>query len=279
MSSMSTKAITDMLGRALIVPERPERIISLCPSQTETLFDLALGGRVVGSTRYCIHPAPEVATSTRVGGTKRVDFEVVRRLAPDLIIAEKEENPREMVEALSEIAPVYVTEVIDPQSAWEMIRRLGELTKTESRAVALEHEISQAWSGLLPFPRPLRTAYLIWRKPWMAAGPTTYIDSLLKAAGLDNVFGAEVEGKVRYPEFTLQQLVERRPELVLLSSEPYPFKDQHVAELQSALPETRVLLTDGEPWSWYGTRMKAFPKLVLCLQAELAGFGVSKQTH
>jgi ABC-type Fe3+-hydroxamate transport system substrate-binding protein len=266
---MSTRPLTDMLGRALVVPERPVRIISLCPSQTETLFDLGIGGRVVGSTRYCIHPAAEVGASTRVGGTKKVDLETVRRLSPDLIIAEKEENPREMVEVLSGLAPVYVTEVVDPPSAFEMIRRLGAVTGTEARASALVDEIQAAWSALPQFSHPLRTAYLIWRKPWMAAGPTTYIESLLSAAGLDNVFGSGGVVAARYPEFTLEQLIERRPELVLLSSEPYPFKDKHVEELRSALPGARVVLTDGEPWSWYGSRMSAFPALLGALCREL----------
>jgi ABC-type Fe3+-hydroxamate transport system substrate-binding protein len=266
---MTTRPAIDMLGRSLVVPECPERVISLCPSQTETLFELGLEGRVVGSTRYCIHPAHAVAASTRVGGTKRVDLEMVRRLAPDLIIAEKEENPREMVEALSEIAPVYVTEVVDPPSALAMIRRLGELTRTEARASELIREIDTAWSTLPRFSHPLRTAYLIWRKPWMAVGPTTYIDSLLSAGGLDNVFGNAGAGGPRYPEFTLEQLVERRPELVLLSSEPYPFKDQHVDELRSVLPGARVVLTDGEPWSWYGSRMRSFPRLIRELQSAL----------
>jgi len=266
---MTARPVIDMLGRALLAPEHPQRIISLCPSQTETLFELGLGGRVVGSTRYCIHPASVVAASTRVGGTKKVDLETVRRLRPDLIIAEKEENPREMVEALSEISPVYVTEVVDPPSALEMIRRLGDLSGVIPAAEGLCSEIARAWSAIPASTESVRVAYLIWRKPWMAAGPTTYIDSLLQVAGFTNVFGASETPGARYPEFSAEQLAQRSPDVVLLSSEPYPFKPQHLDELREIVPGARVLLTDGEPWSWYGARMRSFPKMLQELRREL----------
>lgn len=270
------RVVSDMLGRVLSVPLTPERIVSLCPSQTETLFDLGLGDRVVGTTRYCIHPQQKVESTIRVGGTKRVDLGVIRRLKPDLIIAEKEENPREMVEALSELAPVYVTNVENPASAFQMITRLGALTGAEDRAEMLVREIQAEWSQLPLQERKIRIAYLIWRKPWMAAGPTTYIDALLEVTGFENVFGAR-EGAVstevavrRYPELTPEQLAQADPEVVLLSSEPYPFQERHLAELQALLPRARVLLTDGEPWSWYGSRMRAFPALVRELHQTLA---------
>ncbi len=266
---MSTRPISDMLGRSLTVPIQPARIVSLCPSQTETLFDLGLGARVVGSTRYCIHPAPAVTATVRVGGTKKVDLELVRGLRPDLIIAEKEENPREMVDALSEISPVYVTDVVDQGSAFEMIRKVGSLTGTSECATRLVSQIETDWNEMPQFSRKLRTGYLIWRKPWMAAGATTYIDDLLRTVGLDNVFSSGKPSGKRYPDFSIEELIERQPELVLLSSEPYPFQARHVEELQAALPGAQILLTDGEPWSWYGSRMRLFPKLIRDLHAQI----------
>lgn len=266
---MSRRGVLDMLGRVLDIPLQPHRVVSLCPSQTETLFELGLDGRVVGITRYCIHPGDRVRNVAKVGGTKKVDLELVRSLQPDLIIAEKEENPREMVEALSDLAPVFVTNVEDPTSAFRMIERLGDLTGCEARAGELVEEIQRAWGAIQKPERKLRVAYLIWRNPWMAAGPTTYIDSLIRHLGWQNVFGDSPESGSRYPEFLLEELHRAQPELVLLSSEPFPFRDRHLEEVRSAVPGARVLLTDGEPWSWYGARMREFPGLVRELKSSL----------
>ncbi|MBU6374918.1 MAG: ABC transporter substrate-binding protein [Bdellovibrionales bacterium] len=260
--------VEDMLGRSLAVPEKPVRIISLCPSQTETLYALGLGDRIVGSTRYCVHPQEETQKTVRVGGTKKVDLELVRSLRPDLIIAEKEENPREMVEELSKIAPVYVTDVTDFASALKMIDRLGGLTGSKVEAAKILREIRENWRGLPRFEKPLRAAYLIWRKPWMVVGAGTYIGSLLKEAGLSSIF--EGHSSSRYPEVTEQELIQARPEIVFLSSEPFPFRDSHVQEIQALLPEARVVLTDGELWSWYGSRMRQFPKFLERLKASLS---------
>jgi len=262
-----------MLGRILEVVEQPQRIISLCPSQTETLFELGLDERLVGITRYCIHPRERASRICKIGGTKNVDFERIRSLNPDLIIAEKEENPKDMVERLSELAPVYVTEVVDRASAVVMIRNLGSLCGVSQRATSLTDEIEKAWQSLdIESPSggnssPLRVAYLIWRKPWMVVGSNTYIDSLIREAGWRNVFG---EGSSsRYPEVTDVLLRNSRAEVVLLSSEPYPFQEKHLDELQALLPSAQVLLTDGEAWSWYGSRMKKFPEFLQSLRNDL----------
>ena len=260
--------VEDMLGRSLAVPEKPVRIISLCPSQTETLFDLGLGDRIVGTTRYCVHPKELTQKTVRVGGTKKIDLALVRSLHPDLIVAEKEENPREMVEELSQIAPVYVTDVTDFHSALKMIDCLGRLTGASAEAGKIQGEIQEQWGALPRFEKPLRVAYLIWRKPWMMVGPGTYIGSLLQEAGLSLVRGGQSSS--RYPEITEKELIAARPEIVFLSSEPFPFRDVHVQEIQALLPEARVLLTDGELWSWYGSRMRRFPQFLGRLKAALS---------
>ncbi len=244
----------DHLHREVLVPWAPQRILSLCPSQTETLADLGLSSRLVGVTRYCIHPRDSLKDIARVGGTKKVDFDLIGRLEPDLIIAEKEENPREMVEELQKIAPVYVTDVV------------GRLTATEGQAARILREIEGKWSLLEPIQKPLRVAYLIWRKPWMGVGAGTYIGSLLREVGFTNVLECTSS---RYPEVSESELQAADPELVLLSSEPYPFAEKHIAEIQALLPRARILLVDGEAWSWYGSRMRKFPADILALSSRL----------
>lgn len=247
------KTVVDMLGRSLTCPVSPRRIISLCPSITETLFSLGLDEQIVGVTRYCLHPDAGVAKKTKVGGTKRLNFDTIDRLEPDLIIAEKEENLREDVERLAASYPVFVTEVRDIDGAHEMVRRVGEVCDRASNAVQLVADICSRWSQLPRLEQSLRVAYLIWRKPYMAAGSQTYIDAVLQRMGLQNVFGK----LDRYPEFTLEQLAGEQPDVVFLSSEPYPFAEKHQEEIEAILPAAEVLLVDGEAFSWYGSHMLA----------------------
>lgn len=241
----------DDLGRGVRLIAPPQRIVSLCPSQTETLFALGLGERIAGVTRYCVHPGTEIAGKTQVGGTKQLDFDAIARLQPDLIIAEKEENRREDVERLAGRWPVFVTDVGDFASALRMIETLGKLCDRAEQGSALAGEIAARWRALQPLARPLRTLYLIWRKPFMAAGAGSYIDDVLQRCGLRNVVR-----QARYPELANAQLPGLNPELVLLSSEPYPFRDKHLAELRALLPRARIELVDGEMFSWYGVRMR-----------------------
>ncbi len=245
------RTLEDMLGRSVTCPVSPQRIVSLCPSITETLFSLSLDNQIAGVTRYCLHPEDKVSDKPRVGGTKRLNFDAIDELKPDLIIAEKEENNREDVERLAELYPVYVTEVRDLQGAHEMVRNLGSVCGRERQAIRLSDDIQAAWSAIPVLDRPLKIAYLIWRKPFMAAGQDTYIDAVLQRLGLVNVF-ADVE---RYPEFTLEHLKELQPDVVFLSSEPYPFSEKHQEEVELALPFAEVLLVDGEAFSWYGSHM------------------------
>lgn len=243
---------SDDLGRRVEFVFPPQRIISLCPSQTETLLALGLGRRVIGRTRYCVHPAEQVSAITEVGGTKQLKLPEIAALKPDLIIAEKEENRREDVAALEQEFPVYVTDVRDFASALYMVRSFGKLCAVESEAEALANAIEQRWQQLRPLPQTKSVAYLIWRKPWMVAGRDTYIDDVLARCGLGNVFAGH---PARYPKTTLDEIVARAPEIVLLSSEPYPFADEHLAEFAARLPRSKALLVDGEIFSWYGARM------------------------
>jgi ABC-type Fe3+-hydroxamate transport system substrate-binding protein len=237
-----------------------QRIISLVPSQTELLHYLGLEAETVGITKYCIHPQQWFAAKTRVGGTKTVNLPAVEALQPTLIIANKEENVKEQVEVLAEKFPVWLTDVNTLTDALQMIADIGQLTGTAAKAQVLIDEINTRFSILHKHHfNPLKTAYLIWRKPYMAAGGGTFIQDMLTRCGFVNV----LEDITRYPEVTTTQLADAGCELLLLSSEPYPFKQQHIDELQLALPGTKILLVDGEMFSWYGSRLLLAPACFL----------------
>ncbi len=240
----------DQLNREVLLPAMPKRIVSVVPSQTELLFALGLGDKVVGITKFCIHPENRFKSTAKVGGTKQLDIEKIKALRPDLIIANKEENERSQVEELMAVCPVWISDINDLDSAVEMIERVGELTGTVGPATALGYAIKQQFEELsLPLLN-LRVAYFIWRKPYMVAGKHTFIDAMLQKCGLVNVFELE-----RYPEIDAAMLVEAKPDVVFLSSEPYPFKQKHIDELNEIVPNAVIKLVDGEMFSWYGSRL------------------------
>jgi len=253
---LGMRHLTDQMGRTVDVPASPQRIISLVPSQTELLYDLGLGERVVGITKFCVHPETWFKTKHRVGGTKKVDLDKVRALKPDLIIGNKEENERKDIQALEKDFPVWMSDVRDLPGALDMIQRIGELTGTNAKSVGLVQRMEEAFGSVVPLDPPLTVAYLIWREPFMVAGHGTFVNDMLKRCGLQNVFD---EGDARYPEITPQELAESDPDLILLSSEPYPFKEKHIQELNMICPGTPVHLVDGELFSWYGSRLLKAP--------------------
>ncbi len=252
------------MGRSLTVPAAPQRIVSLVPSQTELLFALGVGERVAGVTRYCLHPDEALKRCAVIGGTKRFDVERIRELRPDLAIGNKEENYRDGIERLSEFCPVWLSDIERFDDALAMIGAIGQLTNRADAAAAMTARISAGWSGL-PAAGGRRAAYLIWKKPWMAAGCETFVDTVLGRLGFTNVFGDEP----RYPEFTLDALRKLRPEIVMLSSEPFPFTHEHVAALADEMPGVRVIRVDGEMFSWYGSRLELAPAYFKTLLAEL----------
>jgi len=244
--------VTDHIGRIVEVPECPKRIVSLCPSQTSTLMALGIGDRLVGRTRFCIHPGHELSGVEVVGGTKKLDESDLLRLKPDLVIAEKEENTPEMVEWMARHFPVYVTDVTDLKSAHRMVEDLASITGTMPAGEKLIAEIRESMVGIRPLDRSQTVLYLIWRKPWMAAGSNTYIHSILSLLGFDNL-ACGWQG--RYPEVQLRES-DLHPDHVFLSSEPFPFTEKHVAEIQQIFPSATITLVDGEIFSWYGERQR-----------------------
>lgn len=255
---------TDQMGRIISLDKAPQKIISIVPSQTELLFDLGLKDEVVGITKFCVHPREMFHSKPRVGGTKKLSLAKIRELKPDLIIGNKEENTREEVEELMGEFPVWMSDIYTVADAVEMIRSIGEITNTEQKAQEITGNIQAAFKKLeslvtdqrkLESFHPKRTAYFIWRDPYMTAGSNTFIHHILEVCGLVNAFA----DYSRYPQVTTEELQAAAPELILLSSEPYPFKEKHIAEFQAICPDARIMVVDGEMFSWYGSRLLYAP--------------------
>ncbi|HTM92635.1 MAG TPA: helical backbone metal receptor, partial [Flavisolibacter sp.] len=242
---------TDQLERTLELKQIPKRIVSLVPSQTELLFDLGLNEEVVGITKFCVHPEHWFRTKTRIGGTKQLHLEKIKELQPDLIIANKEENVREQIEELANYFPVWISDVNNLNDTLEMIVSIGKLTNKSSQAKEMAAQINESFNQLQTPNSKLPTCYLIWNDPYMTIGGDTFINDMLQQSGFQNIF----EDQKRYPEISIQQLQSVDCQLLLLSSEPYPFKQKHVDELQPLLPNTKIILVDGEMFSWYGSRL------------------------
>ncbi len=235
----------------------PKRIVSLVPSLTELLFDLGLENEVVGITKFCIHPNEWFGTKKRVGGTKDFKPDMIRELQPDLIIANKEENQQDGIEELAREFTVFLTEIVDMDTANQAILDIGCLTGREKEARRLVKEIEEEKEAFLPYISPDNDVlYLIWRKPYMSVGGDTFISSMLQEAGYENV----LQDKTRYPSLESEEIRDLSPSWIFLSSEPFPFKEKHIKELEGICPDSRVVLVDGEMFSWYGSRLlKAFP--------------------
>ncbi|MFU8859951.1 MAG: helical backbone metal receptor [Cyclonatronaceae bacterium] len=228
----------------------PRRIISLVPSLTELIFHLGLGHRLVGRTRFCVHPRLEVDRVAAIGGTKNPRLEKIRSLNPDIVIANREENRKEDVDAISEYTRVLVTDISTVDEALREMQRIGTALGRKPQTTALVDDIRK----VIPTEdgrKPVRTLYLIWRDPWMAAGGDTYIHDVMKTFGLQNVCA----DKKRYPQLTGEAIRDLAPELILLSSEPYPFGEKHVREMTGVAGKSTIALADGEWFSWYGPRM------------------------
>ncbi len=248
----------DQIGRVLVKPKKITKIISLVPSQTELLVDLGLEDYIVGITKFCIHPKHLKTSKKVVGGTKTISLEKIKALNPDIILCNKEENTQQIVEELEKSYTVHVSNINTINDSLNLIIQYGSLfncTVAASRICAnIKNEVLSFKSFIKDKPNK-DVVYFIWKNPWMTIGKDTFIHHLLSFNNYSNIY----KNQKRYPKVTLEEVKKKSPELILLSSEPFPFKEIHCKEIQKQFPNSKVLLVDGEYFSWYGSRLqKAF---------------------
>lgn len=260
---MQKRTFTDQMKRLISVPYPPQRIISVVPSQTELLFDLGLNEEVIGITKFCIHPSDKFKSTLKVGGTKKLDIAEIYQLKPDLIIANKEENERADIEELMKDFPVWISDIQVLDDALEMITGLGELVDKVEKASLFVTDIQNRFLNLDRNRRLIKTAYFIWKNPYLLVGKHTFIDDMLNRAGFENIITEE-----RYPEITARKLIELDPECIFLSSEPYPFKPEHINEMRAICPNAKISIVDGEMFSWYGSRLLKTPDYLSSLRSK-----------
>jgi len=261
---VKTIHIRDQIGTQIILPKVPERVISLVPSLTYTMYRLQLEDKLVGVTRFCKYPLHITKQKTIIGGTKDVKFDRIKQLKPDLILANKEENTKEIVDFIKTIAPVYVSDVFDINSNMKMLNDFGDIFNIQNSVIEIKNNINHNLTKLNSQGK-LSAVYLIWKNPWMSIGGDTFISKMMQYAGFDNLFNYEK----RYPEISINTLVELKPQILLLSSEPYPFKEKDRSELQKLLPDTCILLVKGEPFTWFGTYIETAVDYFKIVQKEI----------
>lgn len=243
---------TDQMNRQVLIAQPLQRIVSLVPSQTELLYDLGLNEEVVGITKFCIYPQKWYRNKPRVGGTKNFSVQKIVALNPQLVIGNKEENTRQGIEELEKILPVWMSDVQNLPDAIAMIQQIGQLCGKTDAAFQMTQQIQRLFEQI-PKAHGQRVLYLIWRNPYMAAGHQTFINAMLThVCGFTNVLPPEAG---RYPQVDVSLLRELQPDVVMLSSEPYPFTPKHTAEIEEILHRATILPVNGEFFSWYGSRL------------------------
>ena len=249
----------DQLNNTIELQATPKRIICLVPSITELLVDLGLRDCIVGITKFCMHPANLRKEKKIVGGTKNINFDKIKSLNPDFIICNKEENTKTIVSQCKSITATYVSNIFTIKDTLDLIKDFGIIFFCTEKATDVSQRIENAHLGFLKFMRNKQSknvAYFIWKNPWMVAANHTFIHHLLELNNFKNIYGT----KNRSPEIDIENLKDFNDlEYIFLSSEPYPFNDKHIKELKSKTTGTKVILVNGEYFSWYGSRLlKAF---------------------
>ncbi|MFN6946802.1 MAG: helical backbone metal receptor [Cytophagaceae bacterium] len=261
---MEKKQFTDQMGFSSAYNYPPQRIISLVPSITELLFDLGLGEKIVGVTKFCVHPERKVNGLPKIGGTKDFSIEKIVALKPDLVIGNKEENEKDGILNLQKKVPVWMCDVGDLNDLLIMIKQVGLLTGCKEQAKALSDVITVNLKKIIPI-NTASVAYLIWQKPYMTVGGDTFINCVLEKLGFSNVFSH----LRRYPVVSMEDILSKAPDYLFLSTEPYPFKQIHIEQFQGILSKSKVILVDGEMFSWYGSRVRHLPDYYEVLKREI----------
>ena len=253
------KTLTDQLGNQHIFQTSPKRIISLVPSQTELLFDLGLEENIVGITKFCVHPTHFKSTKKQVGGTKNPNYDKIKALNPDIIVCNKEENTKEIIDEYSKICTVWTTNIISIKDNFKMIIDFGEIFNCQTKSQNLNDKLILAFNDFKIFidKKPIqKTAYFIWKKPYMVVGSDNYINEMLRLNKFQNTFENNSFQSNRYPEINLENLEKNsRLDLIFLSSEPYPFKQEDAVEIARFTHNAKTIFVDGEMFSWHGSRL------------------------
>lgn len=235
----------------------PTRIVSLVPSQTELLFDLGLEKSIVGITKFCVHPIHFLKEKTKVGGTKNPNFEKIKALNPDIIICNKEENTKEIIEECSKICATWTTNIITIEDNFEMIQDFGKIFNHQEKAKFLNDNLAFALSDFKIFiqGKPIKkVVYFIWKNPYMVVGNNNFINEMLQLNRFENVFENNQFESNRYPEIQIESLENENIDLIFLSSEPFPFKENDFDEIQK-FTNSKIIIVDGEMFSWHGSRL------------------------
>ncbi|MFZ6658449.1 helical backbone metal receptor [Undibacterium sp. TJN19] len=253
MSTSLSASFTDAIGTVHVRSDVSPRIVSLVPSITELLCDLGLAAHIVGRTGFCIHPRQTVQHIAKIGGTKDVNIEKIRQLAPTHLIVNIDENEKPTVDALAEFVPhIVVTHPLQPRDNLALYQLLGAIFNAEAQARQLCDKFEAAYAAL---PRTAtvsrKLVYCIWQDPWMTVGRDTYISAMLALIGWQTWLPDHASQ--RYPVFRWDEEMAQQIDGVLLSTEPYRFTEMHVDALEKQLGKP-VQLVDGEMLSWYGSR-------------------------
>lgn len=255
MSSSNLK-FTDAAGAEHAPASRDARIVSLVPSITELVVDLGLGEKLVGRTKWCVHPKPFIDAVPAIGGTKKINLEKLRALDPTHVIVNIDENTREMVDAMAEVVPNFiVTHPINPRDNLDLYRLIGGIFGRSAKSEIICGRFEESYRELTELAKPLpalRVLYLIWKNPWMTVSRDTYIARTLELIHWETTGSADA----RYPDVTMSADLLAGVDLVLFSSEPYAFTDEDIDAFATTYecPREKLLRIDGEMTSWYGSR-------------------------
>lgn len=247
----------DQLGQKIELNNTPKRVVSVVPSITELLFDLGLTSEVIGITKFCIHPKLWFDNKTRIGGTKSLNIEKIKSLNPDLIIANKEENEKDQIERIKQFCPVWTSDISTINDCVDMIEKISSIVQKHKSGKRICNSITSNFNLINTNKLKGKSLlYMIWQKPFMAVGNDSIISDIISKMGLTNC----LSHLKRYPTLTTQEIKSLNPDLLFLSSEPYPFSDKHIKAFKSILPNSKIILVNGEYFSWYGSRLQNTPK-------------------
>jgi ABC-type Fe3+-hydroxamate transport system substrate-binding protein len=243
--------LIDQIKHQITINDVPKKIISLVPSQTEFLFDIGLDDCIVGITKFCIHPKDKIKDIINIGGTKNCRLDKIESLNPDIIIANKEENTQSDIEYLQKKYTVYTSDIKTLEDNYQMMSDIGTIFNKQNEANKIIEQIKSGIASIDSSSKK-KALYFIWRKPWMSIGHDTFINEMMHQLGFENI----VAEKTRYPELSIEEIQNLQAPYILLSSEPFPFKQRHIDELQELCPMSKIIMVDGEIFSWYGSRLQ-----------------------